>query len=124
MMKKKRIFAVVLLICIAAASMLLLGQKASAAPGVDVKINKVIYNPSNLKCWYKITFANQTEETVGTVKVKLQAELGETVVRTKLVELNLAPGESVTKKVFVSRLVDNPGKEGAAVKVTEILPCQ
>lgn len=119
MKRKPKVLGILLLVSVMVMTAFVIPQRTAASTGVDAKIRKVIYKDNNLKCWYKIAFTNHTDKTVTQVKVKLTAELGETVVRKKVVEIQIAPGESVIQKVFFTRLVDRPEIDGTSAKVVE-----
>lgn len=121
MKRKTNVFGVIVMVCVMVMAAFVIPQKTSASAGVDAKVRKVIYKDNNLKCWYKIAFTNNTDKTVTQVKVKLTAELGETVVRRKVVEVHLAPGESAAQKVFFTRLVDGPEIDSTSAKVVEVV---
>ena len=91
-----------------------------AASGLKADIVSVSYVDENLKLYYKVKFTNESSVKITKAKIKTKTVLGETVVRNKTVTLNLEPGESKTVKIYIDRVVDNPGKEGCSLKVKKV----
>lgn len=101
---------------VASAAQMVEAESVTASQ-LKAELVSVTYVDNNLKLYYTVKFTNESSVKITKAKVKATVELGETVVRNKKVTLNLAPGESKTVKFLITRVVDNPGKEGCSLKV-------
>lgn len=96
------------------------GSKKPSVKQLKATLVSVSYVSKNANLYYKVKFTNKSSVKITKAKIHTEMSLDETVVRDKTVTLNLAPNKSKTVKIYMDKVVQNPGKKGCSLKVTKL----
>ena len=93
--------------------------KKSITKQLKAPIVSISYNPKTMKLYYNVKFTNKSSVKITKAKIRTISNLCEDIIKDRTVTLNLKPNQSKTVKIYVSQVIDKPGKKDCSIEVLD-----
>lgn len=104
-----------LIICIMVLSLVMIFPQCAQAAAKKPTLNQLKvsytgykYYPNSAKLYIKTRLTNKSKATITKVTVKYTIPISEDVVRSKTFSVNIKPGKTVNKQIYIGKVISHP----------------